>query len=376
MVCWRSGQSAETTKVMSSEEKLQGIRERIDSLDEELQNLINERAALAQEVAKVKLAAGENAVFYRPEREAQVLRRVKERNKGPLPAEEVARLFREVMSACLALERPMTVAFLGPEGTFSHEAVLKHFGHSVSPQPLIAFDEVFREVESGSADYAVVPVENSTEGAVNYTLDLLLKTPLKICGEVELRIHDHLMSRESDLKSIDLVYSHAQTLAQCREWLDAHLPNVERIPVSSNAEAVRRAAEEGGAAAVAGISAAERFALPVLVRNIEDEPNNTTRFLILGNEKVPPSGDDKTALLVSTRNKSGALFQLLEPLARNDISMTRIESRPSRQGIWDYVFFVEILGHRDEARVAQALAELENEAALFKVLGSFPKAVL
>lgn len=359
-----------------TDEQLKAIRERIDALDEQLQNLINERAALAQEVAKVKLAAGENAVFYRPEREAQVLRRVKERNKGPLPAEEVARLFREVMSACLALERSMTVAFLGPEGTFSHEAVLKHFGHSVTPQPLAAFDEVFREVESGNADYAVVPVENSTEGAVNYTLDLLLKTPLKICGEVELRIHDHLMSHEADLKSITRVYSHAQTLAQCREWLDAHLPNVERISVSSNAEAVRLAAEQDGAAAIAGISAAERFGVAVLVRNIEDEPNNTTRFLILGREEVPLSGEDKTALLVSTRNKPGALFQLLEPLARNSISMTRIESRPSRQGMWDYVFFVEIMGHRDEPRVAQALTELEKEAALFKILGSFPKAVL
>lgn len=376
MACWRLGQSAETAKAMSSEEKLLGIRERIDALDEELQNLINERAALAQEVAKVKLAAGENAVFYRPEREAQVLRRVKERNQGPLPAEEVARLFREVMSACLALERPMTVAFLGPEGTFSHEAVLKHFGHSVNPQPLAAFDEVFREVESGSADYGMVPVENSTEGAVNYTLDLLLKTPLKICGEVELRIHDHLMSRATDLNAISRVYSHAQTLAQCREWLDAHLPKVERISVSSNAEAARLAMEQEGVAAIAGISAAERFGIPVLVKNIEDEPNNTTRFLILGNEEVPPSGEDKTALLVSTRNKPGALFKLLEPLARNGISMTRIESRPSRQGMWDYVFFVEILGHRDEAPVAQALAELEQEAALFKILGSFPKAVL
>ncbi len=359
-----------------TDEQLKAIRERIDALDEQLQNLLNERASLAQEVAKVKLAAGENAVFYRPEREAQVLRQVKARNQGPLPAEDVARLFREVMSACLALERPMAVAFLGPEGTFSHEAVLKHFGHSVNPQPLTAFDEVFREVESGNADYAVVPVENSTEGAVNYTLDLLLKTPLKICGEVELRIHDHLMSRATDLRAINRVYSHAQTLAQCREWLDAHLPGVERISVSSNAEAARLAAEQENVAAIAGISAAERFAVPVLVRNIEDEPNNTTRFLILGNEEVPPSGEDKTALLLSTRNKPGALFQLLEPMARNGISMTRIESRPSRQGMWDYVFFVEILGHRDESHVAQALVELEKEAALFKILGSFPKAVL
>lgn len=361
---------------MSSEEKLQTIRERIDALDEQLQALINERASLAQEVAEVKLAAGEEAVFYRPEREAQVLRQVKERNQGPLPAEEVARLFREVMSACLALERPTTVAFLGPEGTFSHEAVLKHFGHSVKPQPLAAFDEVFREVEAGSADYAVVPVENSTEGAVNYTIDLLLKTPLKICGEVELRIHDHLMSKASDIASVERIYSHSQSLAQCREWLDAHLPSVERIAVNSNAEAARLAAEDAEAAAVAGKSAAEMYGLPLLASNIEDEPNNTTRFLIVGRESVPPSGEDKTALLLSTRNQPGSLFKLLEPLAQNSISMTRIESRPSRQGTWDYVFFVEVLGHQGDEALASALSQLEKEAALFKVLGSFPRAVL
>ncbi|MGM0593261.1 MAG: prephenate dehydratase [Pseudomonadota bacterium] len=359
-----------------TDEQLKAIRERIDALDMQLQSLINERASLAQEVAEVKLAAGEEAVFYRPEREAQILRQVKERNQGPLPAEEVARLFREVMSACLALERPTTVAFLGPEGTFSHEAVLKHFGHSVKPVPLAAFDEVFREVEAGSADYAVVPVENSTEGSVNHTLDLLLKTPLKICGEVELRIHDHLMTSAPDFAAVAKVYSHAQSLAQCREWLDAHLPTIERVAVSSNAEAARLASQEAGAAAVAGKSAAELFALPILASNIEDEPNNTTRFLILGREVVPPSGEDKTALLLSTRNEPGALFKLLEPLARNAISMTRIESRPARQGTWEYVFILEVLGHRDEPQIAEALAELEKEAALFKILGSFPRAVL
>ncbi len=361
---------------MSNDKQLASIRKRIDQLDEQLQQLINERAALAQEVAQVKLAAGDAAVFYRPEREAQVLRQVRERNQGPLSAEEMARLFREVMSACLALERPTTVAFLGPEGTFTHEAALKHFGHSMVGSPLAAIDEVFREVEAGGADYAVVPVENSTEGAVNYTLDLLLKTPLLIAGEVELRIHDHLLTNEIDLTAIKKVYSHAQSLAQCREWLDANLPMVERIAVSSNAEAARLAAEEKGTAAIAGRAAAERYALPLLAENIEDEPNNTTRFLILGREGVPPSGDDKTALLVTTRNKPGALFHLLEPLARNGISMTRIESRPSRQGTWDYVFFIEIFGHAAEPRVASALAELANEAALYKLLGSYPVAVL
>ncbi|MDH5785288.1 MAG: prephenate dehydratase [Chromatiales bacterium] len=361
---------------MSSEEKLQAIRQRIDVLDIELQGLLNERAALAQEVARVKLKAGEGAVFYRPEREAQVLRAVKARNQGPLPAEEVARLFREVMSACLALERPMTIAYLGPAGTFSHEAALKQFGHSMVGNPLPALDEVFREVEAGSADYAVVPVENSTEGAVNYTLDLMLATPLRICGEVELRIHDHLMTKAAELSVIKRVYSHAQSLAQCREWLDTNLAGAERIAVSSNAEAARLASGDSEAAAIAGISAAEIYELPVLARTIEDKPDNTTRFLVLGHCQVPPSGKDKTALLVSTRNKPGALSQLLQPLARHGISMSRIESRPSRQGMWDYVFFLEIDGHQQDEGVTQALAELENEASLYKILGSFPKAVL
>lgn len=359
-----------------SDQRLRQIRERIDALDEQIQGLINARAELAQEVARVKLEVGDEALFYRAEREAQILRRVKERNSGPLPDEAMARLFREIMSACLALEQPMTIAFLGPEGTFSQEAVLKHFGHAVMASPQAAIDEVFREVEAGSADYGVVPVENSTEGAVNITLDLLLRTSLKICGEVELRIHDHLMSREETLDAVQRVYSHAQSFAQCREWLDSHLPNVERVAVSSNSEAARLAAGESGAAAIAGATAAELYGLNRLAENIEDAPDNTTRFLVLGREDVPPSGQDKTALLVSTRNQPGALFELLKPLAENGVSMTRIESRPSRQGMWDYVFFVDIEGHRETPAVAQALSELEKNASLFKVLGSFPKSAL
>lgn len=357
-------------------DKLKTIRDRIDALDKELQALINERASLAQEVAEVKLADGDEVLFYRPEREAQILNQVKERNHGPLSDEEMARLFREIVSACLALEQPMNIAFLGPEGTFTQAAALKHFGHSVNTVSMSAIDEVFREVEAGSADYGVVPVENSTEGVINHTLDMLFNSPLKICGEVELRIHHHLMSKSSGIAGIKRIYSHRQSLAQCREWLDSHLASVERVDVSSNAEAARLAASEEGAAAVAGETAAELYELDIIEANIEDQPNNTTRFLVLGHEEVPPSGDDKTSLLVSTRNKPGALFQLLEPFARNDVSMTRIESRPSRQGMWDYVFFVDIDGHREDAKVANALRELEGEASLFKVLGSFPKAVL
>jgi len=358
------------------EQQLEAIRNRIDELDREIQRLISERAACARQVGLIKQAQGDSPRYYRPEREARILRDVLARNQGPLSGEEMARLFREIMSACLALEHPMQIAFLGPEGTFTQAAVHKHFGHSVTTLPLGAIDEVFREVEAGSAQYGVVPVENSTEGVVNHTLDMLLDSPLKICGEVELRIHDHLMGKVESLEEVTRIYSHSQSLAQCREWLDSNLPGVPRESVNSNAEAARRASEEVGAAAVAGEVAAELYGLKILARNIEDHPDNTTRFLIIGMDDVPPSGEDKTSLLVSTRNKPGALFQLLDPLARNGISMTRIESRPSRQGMWEYVFFFDIEGHREDDKVAAALDELEEEASLFKVLGSYPKAVI
>ncbi len=361
---------------MNEQQQLDKIRARIDELDREIQRLISERAACAQQVGHIKQAQGPAVRFYRPEREARILREVLARNGGPLGGEEMARLFREIMSACLALEHPMQIAFLGPEGTFTQAAVYKHFGHSVTTVPLNAIDEVFREVESGSAHYGVVPVENSTEGVVNHTLDMLLNSPLKICGEVELRIHDHLMGKMVSLDQVKKIYSHSQSLAQCREWLDSNLPGIPRESVNSNAEAALRASNEKGAVAVAGEVAAELYGLDILARNIEDHPNNTTRFLIIGVEDVPPSGVDKTSLLVSTRNKPGALFQLLNPLARNGISMTRIESRPSRQGMWEYVFFFDLDGHKEEEKVAAALQELEEDASLFKVLGSYPKAVI
>ena len=355
---------------------LKTIRERIDALDEQIQQLINERACCAQEIAHAKLRENNDAEFYRAEREAEVLRRVMARNAGPLSNEEMARLFREIMSACLALEEKMAIAFLGPEGTFTQTAALKHFGHSVRTRSLLTVEEVFREVEAGNAHYGVVPVENSTEGVVTHTLDRFIQSPLKICGEVELRIHHHLLANSDDLRAITKVYSHRQSLGQCREWLDANLAGVERIDVSSNAEAARLAAGEPGAAAIAGGTAAEIYGLRILAHNIEDEPDNTKRFLVIGRRSTPPSGADKTSLLVSTRNKPGALFRLLEPLARNGISMTRIESRPSRRGMWDYVFFVDLEGHSADPKVAAALKELDDEAMLFKVLGSYPKAVL
>jgi len=356
-------------------DSLDKLREKIDSLDEQIQALITERAHVAEVVARTKQASGEE-VFYRAEREAEVLRMVMQRNQGPLRDEEMARLFREIMSACLALERVMQIAFLGPDGTFTQAAALKHFGHSVQTRPMTTIGEVFREVESGAASYGVVPVENSTEGVVNHTLDEFMSSSLSICGEVAMRIHHHLLGNMSDVAQVKTIYSHQQSLAQCRQWLDTHLPEIELINVSSNAEAARRAASEAGAAAIAGEVAAEVYDLQFLVHNIEDEPDNTTRFLVIGRRATPASGVDKTSLLIYTENKPGALHSMLEPIARNGLSMTRIESRPSRQGMWNYVFFIDVDGHVEDQNVKQALLELEQTANVIKVLGSYPKAVL
>lgn len=361
---------------MNDNAKLQQIRERIDSLDMQIQDMINQRAAAAQEVAQVKRADDKDVFFYRPEREAEVLAAVKARNKGPLGDEEMTRLFREIMSACLALEQPLRIAFLGPEGTFTQSAALKHFGHSVETVALNSIPDIFRDVESGACNYGVVPVENSTEGVISHTLDMFLNSGLQICGEVTLRIHHHLMSKGHDLAAITKVYSHQQSLAQCRLWLDRNMHRVELCPVGSNAEAARLANSDANSAAIAGEMAAEIYGLDILVESIEDEPDNTTRFLIIGRQSVPASGNDKTTLLLSARNVAGSLNTLLTPLAEHNVSMTRIESRPSRRGMWDYVFFIDIQGHRDDPEVAQAMEELRGDANLFKVLGSYPAAVL
>ncbi len=361
---------------MTEEEQLNAIRERIDAIDEQIQELINQRAAAAHEVARIKQANGGDPLFYRPEREAQVLRQVKARNRGPLDAEEMARIFREIMSACLALEQPMKVAFLGPEGTFTQAAALKHFGHSVTTVPIGSIGDIFQEVEAGNCNYGVVPVENSTEGVISHTLDMFLNSPLKICGEVALRIHHNLLSNAPSLQDVRRVYSHQQSLAQCRGWLDRHLPDAERIAVGSNAEAAALAARESGAAAVGSETAGEIYGLGLLAANIEDEPQNTTRFLIIGKQQVPPSGDDKTSLLLSTRNEAGGLVRLLKPFADHGVSMSRIESRPSRREMWDYVFFVDVIGHSEDEELKQALADLEKEAGMFRILGSYPSAVI
>ena len=356
------------------------LRNEIDHLDRELHLLLNKRASCALEVAKVKAAEaenGESVLFYRPEREAQVLRNVMQRNQGPLGDETVARLFREIMSACLALEEPMKVGYLGPAGTFTQEAALKHFGHSVESVPFVSIDEVFREVEAGAVNYGVVPVENSTEGVVNHTLDSFLDSELRVNGEVELRIHHHFLLPEGRRKQeIKKIYSHQQSLAQCRKWLDRNWPNVEHIAVSSNAEAARLAANEEGVAAIAGDMAAELYGLRKESLNIEDSPSNTTRFLIIGADSVPPSGCDKTSILVSTRNKPGALYSVLEPFHRFGVSLSRIETRPAKVGTWSYVFFMDFEGHVEDETLQELIAALSEEVSDLRILGSYPRAVL
>ncbi|MFN0038279.1 MAG: prephenate dehydratase [Burkholderiales bacterium] len=352
-------------------EDLKFLRARIDALDLEILKLVNERAATAHAIGKLK----SDGVIYRPEREAQVLRQVEERNPGPLTGAAVTRVFGEIVSACRALEDAMVVASLGPKGTFSEEAVIKHFGSQISALMCGSIDDVFRSVESGSAGYAVVPIENSTEGAVGRSLDLLLASPLRICGEVVLPVHQNFGSREADVTKVRRVFSHAQSLAQCNRWLSQNCPSAERVPVASNAEAARMAGETPASAAISGRAAAGLYGLTILAANIEDEPNNTTRFVVLSRQDVPPSGLDKTSLVMSIRNRPGAIYELLKPLADAGVSMTRLESRPSRTGLWEYVFFVDVEGHQDDAAVAQALEEMRDLAAFLKVLGSYPVAV-
>ncbi|HET9403323.1 MAG TPA: prephenate dehydratase [Burkholderiales bacterium] len=349
---------------------LKQIRARIDVLDQRLLKLLSARARLAQRIGKLKESAA-----YRPEREAQVLRGVLAGNRGPLPDAALARLFAEIMSACRALEDSMRVAYLGPQGTFSQEAAVKHFGGAAVLSSCPSIDEVFRQVETGAAGYGVVPVENSTEGAIGRTLDLLLTTPARVCGEVMLPIRQCLMSRSGKLSDVRKVLSHTQSLAQCQQWLARSLPRAEREAVVSNAEAARLAARDRRAAAVGPRMAAELYGLKLIARNIEDDAKNTTRFLVVAQHDAAPSGKDKTSLILSTRNVPGAIHELLTPLAANQVSMTRLESRPSRAGMWEYVFYVDVEGHQRDRNVALALAELKQKASYLKNLGSYPAAV-
>jgi chorismate mutase/prephenate dehydratase len=358
----------------TAQQELLQLRDRIDAVDNEVLRLLSERARYAHRIGEIK-----HGNIYRPEREAQVLRRIAETNPGPLPEASVRTVFREIMSACLALEQPLRIAYFGPAGTFTESAAKKHFGSAPAFTPFITIDDVFRAVESGNADYGVVPVENSTEGAVGRTLDLLLTSPLMICGEVGLRIHQNLMSKADSAAGLKTLYSHAQSLAQCHEWLNRNLPKLPRVPVASNAEAARMAAADPESCAIAGEAAARLYELNILAANIEDDPNNTTRFLVLARHDVGPSGIDKTSFVCSAQNKPGAVHDLLTPLKAHGVSMSKFESRPARGfggSRWAYVFFIDVEGHRQDAAVTRALDDLRGRVGFLKELGSYPRAAI
>ncbi|MEZ5544757.1 MAG: prephenate dehydratase [Lysobacteraceae bacterium] len=366
----------QSTESESKPPVLAQVRERIDAIDQQIQSLIAERAQFALQVGKAKGKLAAAVDYYRPEREAQVLRMVVDRNQGPLSDEVLVHVFREIMSACLAQQEPLKIGYLGPEGTFSQQAVLKHFGRSAHGLPLSSIEEVFQEVEAGNADFGVVPVENSGQGTIQVTLDMFLTSNLKICGEVELRVHQFLMSRSGRIEDIERIYAHPQSFAQTAGWLRANLPKIEKIPVSSNAEGARRARSADDAAAIGGESAAHVYGLKkVIMKPIQDDKDNTTRFLVIGRSIFPPSGHDRTSVLVFIHDKPGALFDVLSPFARHGISMNRIESRPSHNAKWEYAFFIDLAGHVDNEAMKLSLSELAAHAATVKVLGSYPVAV-
>ena len=352
--------------------RLKPLRERIDAIDAQLIALLNQRASVALEVGEVKKHF--NAPVFRPEREQQVIARLQDMSAGPLAGEHISAIWREIMAASRALEQTVRAAYLGPIGTYSEEAMHEYFGQSIEGLPCPSIDEVFRSVEAGAAEFGVVPVENSTEGAVSRTLDLLLQSQLQIGGELALPIHHNLLTASGDLTGVTRVCAHAQALAQCQRWLSTHAPHLEREAVSSNAEAARLAAADPTVAAIAGDRAATHYGLQVAYALIQDDPHNRTRFLMIGKEPAGVSGNDRTSLIFSVKNEPGAVFRLLEPLARHGVSMTRFESRPARVDKWEYYFYIDVEGHRNDAAVAAALAELEQKAAFVKILGSYPRA--
>lgn len=352
------------------------LRHEIDGVDENLVNLLNTRATLASSIAVIKRKEGEETVYYRPEREAKILERIKKLNNGPLSGETIALLFREIMSACLAQEQLLNIAYLGPETSFCHMAALKHFGKSVDLTGFAGIDLVFGAVETDSCHFGIVPIENSTEGAVNHTLDLLVNTPLKVCGEVILPIHHYLLAKMEAISAIRKVYGHQQALAQCRGWLDKNLPHAERIEVYSNPEGARQASLDEKAAAIAGKQSSEYYDLRILAKHIEDSPNNVTRFLVLGKQALEPGNNDKTTLILYTENKEGALCKALSSFAEHQINITWIQSRPSRSQPWGYLFFIDITGHIQHTDVSLALSTLTENSSAIKLLGSYPMRVI
>jgi chorismate mutase/prephenate dehydratase len=347
-------------------------RSRINDLDNQILNLLNQRAEAALKIGDLKRR--HDLPYYAPEREAEIIARLTTENPGPLPVDTVRAVWREILSGCLALERPLAVGYLGPTGTFTHQAALKHFGDGAQLVPARAIVDVFDEVERRRVEYGVVPVENSTEGAVNVTLDRLIDSDAVICGELSLAISQHLLSGARDLGAVKRVVSHPQGLAQCRRWLAEHLPDAATEESTSTAAAAEMAAADATVAAIASELAAQLYAVPILRHRIEDNPNNFTRFLIIGRQPAKPTGQDKTSILFAMRNEPGSLYRILEPLARTGINLTKIESRPAKRRPWEYVMFVDFEGHRETPAVTSALAELEERTLFLRILGSYPAA--
>ncbi len=354
---------------------LASLRQAIDAVDDQVLALLNQRARYASEVGRIKSAAAPEALFHAPRREREVLSRLEAANPGPFPSTAVRTVFQEVMSACLSLEKPLRVAFLGPEGTFTHLAARHQFGGSTQALPQGTIAGVFQAVERQRADYGVVPVENATEGAVESTLDAFLDSPVRICGEIVLPVDQALLLRPGlDLGAVRRVYSHPQALGQCRRWLDAHLSHADRIEASSTSEAARLAREDAEGAAVAPELATAFFGLRVVETKIQDLAANATRFLVLGQKGTEPTGRDRTTLLAMAQDGPGALLHLLEPLARRGLNLSRIQSRPTRRKLWEYAFFLELEGHAGDPAMAEALEELRGVCASLKILGSYPQA--
>lgn len=361
----------------TEKQQLTEIRDQIDSIDAQIQELISQRAECAQRVAHAKTQGGKvDAVFYRPEREAQVLRAVKARNHSLISDDDMMRLFREIMSVCLALEQPIKIAYLGPEGSYSHASVIKQFGSSAHSLAVSTIEEVFEAVERGEANYGLVPVENSSEGAVKQTQQALMKTSLKITGEVDLAIHHCLLGQAENLESIKKVVAHPQALGQCEHWLKNNMPWAETEAVDSNALAAQMATHDDSLGAIASEQAAQLYGLKILESHIEDSRDNTTKFWAIGTEATEPSGDDKTAMIISMPNTSGALMSVLSSFANRNISMTRIISVPSINTKWDYLFFIDVIGHCKEPQMAEAIEEVKQKTSFYKFLGSFPTSPL
>jgi len=349
--------------------ELKNIRKEIDEIDSRLMNLLNERAKKVLKIAKIKEKEGKNP--YSPGREKRILKKAIEENKGPLPAETLKEVFQLILKTSLSLEKELRIVYLGPEATFTHLAALKTFGERTELIPLKSINTIFTEVEKKKADYGVVPVENSTEGVITHTLDMFVDSDLKICAEVILEITHYLMGRGS-IKGVKKVYSHPQAFAQCQGWLEENLPEAKLIETESTAQAACAAAKETGSAAIASEIAASLYKLKILASRIEDNPNNYTRFFVIGREYTEKSGEDKTSIIFSIKDRVGALYNMLSPFEKYKINLTKIESRPTKKKPWEYIFFVDFIGHKDEERVKKALLELEKECLFLKILGSYP----